>query len=233
MKKINSKWIFLGIGIVIGVVVLGFLVSRINSTNQTSLIDSQKVTIEDKEKGSTIVFHRDGLVEYKDKTSEYSTVWSSEKMNAFFEYIANGDFTLGTDYEISLSNGGSAGASDEDELLGTIIDEVTGGGSTNPTPAGGSIGELFNTPNPSGGNNGNGTNPTSNPGGGGGGPTWCKHWRLSYCADHLYPDPTPTPADDPGVIKAKDCSEWRTQSENKTVISGDSCAQYFQTPTPE
>lgn len=226
MRKFKTKYLFFGIGILIGMTILAILISKITSFEQTSAQRSDKVEVIT-ENGQTIVFSKDGLVTYKDSERTFSTVWNSQKMNSFFEYLQSAE---GSGVRLNFSDGTAGSLDSTDELLGAIIDELTNGEGEG-SESGGSIGSLFATPTPQGGSSGG----SGGSGSGSGatpppiGPSWCKHWKLSYCADK--PTPSPTPNSN-GVIQAKDCSEWETQSDKKTVISGNSCAKYSPSPLP-
>lgn len=227
MKK-NFK-LLLGVFVVLAVVLFLTVGARLFSGNLTTTQNPKNDVVEviDPETGERIIFHADGYIERIGDAGSTFTAWESGKAASFFEYIyANFQSGFLDGYSITL-NGQSGGLPLEDELIGEVIDEVTnedGGGED------GGAGQFFASPTPASGGGASATNPPGSGGSGGGGgagPSWCKHWKLSYCADPPAPPPTATPTSTypPGVIQAENCDEWNEQSQYRTIISNSECLQ--------
>jgi hypothetical protein len=134
-----------------------------------------------------------------------------------------------------------------DELIETISQGTDGSSGGGGGDGGGEdITQYFSTPAPTSTTGGGGSGSGS--GGGGGNndsdgdgiadddvsPSWCKFWKMSYCADPvIYATPAPLSSYPPGVIIAEDCDDWNSQSGYKSVISNSSCATFSPTPSPQ
>lgn len=226
--------IFVGFVVLLAVVLLTRTVLNNTSTSSQA---SDKVVVEDSKTGRKATFSRDGYVYFVDEDgNEYAVAWGNEKISSFFDYITSNWKTSESGYLVSL-NGQEGGISADDELIQTVLDELSGSDDDDSGSGGGGLSDLFSSPTPaSSGSGSTGGGGSGDTGGSGGStlpppaPSWCKHWKLSYCADPIYRSPSPTPLSSfpPEVIQAKDCDEWNAQVDTKTVISNFSCSEEGQ-----
>lgn len=230
--KNNKKIVFIVVAMIVlalyGVVIAA---SFNNKVSETSNLDRGEVTVVDPQTGQKITFGKDGLViiTNPDGTTR-KEIWDSDKIASFMAYI-NGVYGEANNYSIVFAS---------DELIESIS-EGDGGGSGG---GGEDITQYFSTPTPppggGGSGNGSGSGGGNNDSDGDGiadddvAPSWCKYWRLSYCADPITKaSPTPSSSYPPGVIIADDCDDWNAQSGDKSVISGSSCSKFSPTPSPQ
>lgn len=207
-------------------------------------LDYFQVQIQDKEK--TIIFNKDGRVEFKTPTTTLQQQWEQEKLNAILsalkEKIENTDeeeqatLNIGENYQVTLmsTNGTNLAfkIGKDNQILQEIFDFFT-----NPETGGETVdSDWFShtSPPPSaGGETGGGTF-----GGSGGRPADCPLWILSMC---VYPQnwafspapspsakmPSPLPSSEkPKPTKspaAPDCTLWNQLITGKTVISNTLC----------
>lgn len=207
-------------------VVLGSGITNMTPPAENTDNKPDVVEVIDSKTGKKYTFYRDGLVIYTDeKGNTVSEAWQAAKMASFLDYIETHFSADGSGiYQVTLGGVTGSVGSGGDELISVATGGESGSGGSG---SGGSITQYFASPTPI---------PSYVPfvpetpppavpppvi------PSWCIHWKLSYCTD-LAPDtPTPSPTGSypPGVIEAKDCSEWTFQSLFKTVISNSSCYQ--------
>lgn len=195
--------------------------------------DTADITI--RKDGKTLLIDDSGRVVLKKDGQEYVDYWNQEKLEIFKLYLSENASEQGltfTGYSIVI-DGVSYSLPGDDELIETIIEETEsgGGGGGDDEGSGGGDGgdgggldDYFTSPTPV---------PSSGSGGGGGGPSWCKLWRLSYCADPLptrTPTPTPTPTEYV-VPYVFDCGLGEDLVTDRTVISNTLCLK-SPTPTP-
>ncbi|MBI1863861.1 hypothetical protein HYS03_01495 [Candidatus Woesebacteria bacterium] len=202
------------------ILVLLVLPKNETSKNQTQ-VDSIQIT--DQKTGTKMTFTRDGFVEYQNGSITKTQIWDPAKIASFFEYIQkNLNSATGENVLLTINGQTSSGSlGSNDELINTVINQISGGGGN-----GGGNQSFFSTSTPVPAGSGSGSsNQTPSPGA----PSWCIHWRLSYCADQMAPPPTSTPVPG-GAINATDCSQWNSQSSSQTTLSDSNCNK--TTPTP-
>jgi hypothetical protein len=228
--KNKNQIVIIGLITFLIVASIVFILFIVNATPQSAVVD-QTATIEVKnpKTGETFTFGRDGFITFKDKNGNLTTQnWDSGKIQSFFEYMQKNMGSTSGDLIVTMKSEGqitSWSLSGDDELIQAVIGDRGNNG-------GGTISNLFNTPTPyptpsiAGG-------PTPPPV-----PSWCMHWKLSFCADIPISGttaPTPTATAVPtsnGVIEANDCSEWNQKSGETTSISDSSCSKVTPTPNP-
>ncbi len=212
LKKNTRLIILISILMVLSFITVGALVFS-NSQNQKINQNLDKVEITDAKNGTKVTFSKDGYVSFQDKDGKTrSEIWDPAKISSFFDYINKNLKTSQNGYLVSVNVNGqikTGSLPSSDELIKIIISGGGGSGS------GGPISQYFNgTPTPNLGGSqppGSQTPPPD-------APSWCIHWRLSYCADYLYPPtPSPSPSPVPGsYINPSDCTEWDSNC-NKTT----------------
>lgn len=220
MKNISRNKLIIGVGLIVILALLLILsLTRNYSSENPSLDQSTKTTITNTTTGEKIIINSDGLVEYSGNEGSKFFTWDDGKIKSLFDYLGNNVSSDLSGFFIEGFLNGYIGGGDE--LLNIIFDENSTS-STSPDLS------NFFTPSPTsssgsgtGGYGGSGSTPTLPPPA----PSWCKHWKLSYCADFLYASPTPTPNTN-GVIQASNCDEWSGKTDQKrTVISNTSCTK--------
>lgn len=237
MKLARNSKVLIGIFIGVAVLLIVVLLTRtvLNNTSRSSQA-SDKVVVEDSKTGRKATFSRDGYVYFVDEDgNEYAVAWGNEKISSFFDYITSNWKAGESGYLVNV-NGQDGGISADDELIQAVLDELADSDDGDGGSDGGGLSDLFSSPTPSSGGSGD-TGGGGDSGGSDDGsslpppaPSWCKHWKLSYCADPTYPSPSPTPSMSfpPEVIQAKDCDEWNALVDTKTVISNFSCSEEGQ-----
>ncbi len=207
------------------VLVLLILPKNKPQQNQTQ-VDSIQIT--DQKTGTKMTFTRDGFVEYQNGSITKTEIWDPSKIASFFEYIQkNLNSASGTDVTFTINGQTSSGSlGSNDELIKTIINQISGSGSSGS----GGTQSFFSTPAPAPAGSGGGSSSQTPPPGA---PSWCIHWRLSYCADQIASPATPTPTPVPGgAINAIDCSQWNSQSNSQTTLDDSNCNKTTPTPNP-
>lgn len=228
MKSKNRGLIIaLGIGFTI-LIVAGVLGLRFILGGASSEPDQKRVNVVVLNKdGQQFSLDSSGNATWSGSGENKSELWEREKTASFFEYYyANWASDATVTGDTAYVNPGS-------DELGSV---VTGGGSGGSGGGGGGggggdISQYFQTPTPTP-NSGTGGGDTGG-GGNGGGPSWCIHWKLSYCADQLPDSPTPTPTATPSgpTPLPPDCNNVGNQQTGRTVIGNDLCLP-SPTPTP-
>lgn len=212
-----------------------FLFNQVS--NSISPEDSASVTVNTPGGGVLIVDSTGSVTLTNSSGVKYSDLWSRDKVNEFLLYLRA---------QYKAEYGSIVDSLTTDELL-SLIEEQIENSSATPTPTGG-VSEYFGTatptpsPTPGGGSTGGGGGGTGGSGGSGGGgggggwqsPSWCRVWKLSYCADVITPSPaqtaTPTPTSTAVATPLPpDCSHPGNQITGKTVIGGELC---IPLPTP-
>ncbi len=228
MQKKNP---LLAIGIIVFVVVIiafvllfgrGF--KGVSNTAKSGIVG----TIVLKQDGTSFSLDSTGNAIWSTDGNTRSALWSSDKTNSFFAYYDSNWASKATIVAGSATVNGS-----NDELAKAVIDEGSGGGGT----GGGDIGQYFGTPTPtptgSGSGGGGAGGGTGDSGGDNGAPSWCKHWRLSYCSDPppdtTIPSPTSTPITGQATPLPPDCNNAGNQQTGRTVIGNELC---LTSPTP-
>lgn len=229
--KINKNIISLGVGlIVLAIFILGVvLVAPKLVTPSTPKEEQKQIVIEDSSNGRKITFNRDGYVTYADANGSTSEAWESGKIASLFEYVTtflqNGE----GGYSVYINGELVGSLGEDDELVEVIINEVGSGGGGGGS-GGGGIGGYFPTPAPTPYNLPiQGSNPTPGPTLPPAAPSWCSNWKLSYCADPLQPNVTPSPTSQT-VALPPDCNEPGNQNTGRTVITNVLCVG--ATPEP-
>jgi hypothetical protein len=219
------------IAFLVGLLLIVVFLVSIGGSNDA--FTSEEITI--KQGSTSLSVKANGSVEVLTDNGLFTTQWSKEKTDAFFLYFDTkykGNDLGDNSIEFSGEGESSSGSYSYDELVETIIEEVTGqpgdsggtggSGGSNPPPPG-------STPKPPPPTGVGSPGPTQTPkpppptGLGGSDPT-CLYWALSYCVN--FPSPTPTPTAAPGdenVIEAPDCASWNAQSSQATVIGNTVC----------
>jgi len=204
--------------------IIFFVIRSISPSGSSSNEGLQSITIE--ANGKKVTVGADGSVY---ENGVLVDTWSREKTQAFFSYYASkyGSSEEGDSVITFIVNGEARtqSGSSNDEL--TQI--VTGGGSGtggNGGNGGGGTSGFFESPL---------ATPTPPPFGESGpppspAPSWCIHWRLSYCADPppTTSSPTSTPVSGPTPFPP-DCNNEGNQQTGRTVIGNELC---IPTPTP-
>lgn len=221
MKKQNTPLL---IGIAVGLLLVFILLGVFLRRGSLPSVSQPTVTaIVLTNNGTQFSLDSSGHAVWGEGEGTKSELWSSQKTRSFFEYYydnwaATATVSGGTAY---VTTNGS------DELANVIT--TGGGGGGGGGNGGGDISQFFATPTPVPNSGAGGDPPT---GGNNGGPSWCIHWRLSYCADGppdtSTPAPTPQPTSGPTPLPP-DCNNTGNQQTGRTVISNDLC---LPTPTP-
>ncbi len=208
-------------GIIIGVialVVLVTLLARNGMSKRAAPIEPvESITL----KGNGISLQIDGSGNAVWQTSEgtRTELWGRDKTSSLFEY-----YYANWAQNAEVTNGSATVNVGNDELGNAVLaeDGVGGGGGGN---GGGDVSQYFPTPTPTPAGSG-GSGGGSGGGGNGGGPSWCTHWKLSYCADPPTPAPTTTPTPTPGSSATPlppDCNDPGNQQTGRTVIGNELC----------
>lgn len=231
MQKKNPL-IALGISLgVIVLVILVLLVMRNFKVGTGSSSASNVGTIVLKKDGTSFSVDASGNAIWTTNGVTTSALWSASKTGSFFAYY-NANWASGANIE----NGTATVNAGSDELASAVISEGngSGGGGGGGSGGGGDLSQYFGspTPTPSGGSGGSGGG-SGGGGGNNGGPSWCLHWRLSYCADPppdtSTPIPTATPIPGQATPLPPDCNDPGNQQTGRTVIGNELC---LPNPTP-
>lgn len=226
MRKKNS---LLGIAIAIGVILLILLIiilSRSFAGGIKGPLGGTVGTIVLTQNGSQFSLDASGNAVWTKDGETKSALWSSDKTNSFFQY-----YYQNWAGSASVQNGVATVNAQGDELAGAVIGEGGNGGGSGG--GGDDVSHYFGspTPTPTGSGGSGGTGGTG--GGDDGAPSWCKHWRLSYCADPppdtSTPIPTATPIPGQSTPLPPDCNDPGNQQTGRTVIGNNLC---LPTPTP-
>jgi hypothetical protein len=218
------------IGLLIFVVGISLISSRLRIATPQESKDATKIEAIDPKTGKKIIFGKDGLVTFVDENGNtVSEIWDAQKIASFWEYVnenfvpgQNGQYTV----TIGSQTGGVGGGGDE------LISVIGGGGGPGPGgTGGGEVGDLFASPTPvtTGGTWTPLPWPTLPPPA----PSWCKFWRLSYCADliEFSPAPSSTPTSS-SVALPPTCTDTGNKNTGKTVITNELCVNPNITPEP-
>ncbi len=232
-NKKNLKYIAVGLIILAVLLILGFIIflslKQIASRDTTPKNDTAEII--DTKSGTKITFSKDGTVNYNNGSDTTSFVWDTSKTSSFFDYLVqNLSDTTDGQYNITLTINGTThygSLPGSDELLNNVITDAgnSGGQSSGGTGGSGTAGNIFiKSPTPA-------PYVTPPPDA----PSWCLHWRLSYCADYLYPPTTSTPSPTPNsgtVVTAVSCSDWNKKSGENTTIGDLKCITDTPSPNP-
>lgn len=237
MKKNSStKTRVIVLSVVAMVLLASFLVIFIFNQISRNITPEQSgsVTV-NTPSGGTLIVDTTGSVSFTSSSGiKYSDLWSRDKVSEFLLYLR-------AQYQSEL--GSVVNSLSTDELL-ALIEEQIANSQVTPTPTD-SVSGYFGTPTPSstptgggggsGGGGGGGSGGGSGSGGGGWqAPSWCRVWKLSYCADVITPSPSQTATPSPSATVYStplppDCSHPGNQITGKTVIGGELC---IPLPTP-
>lgn len=231
MKNLSdkNKYILAAVGF-IAVLALGiFLIARVSSISKQSDINREEIDkISLQTEGGNLTVYRNGSVEYDTANGLFTDNWTPQKTNAFFEYFEKNYLNAAGDTSgnltFSTSTGGqSTNYNPDDELIGAVIDDVTG--NNDEGDDNGDIGDFFNTPTP-----GPGGTPAPTPTPASSGNDECLYWKVSYCVIKKTPTPTPSPApEEESVAVEPSCTVDENRQTGRTVISSQLCVP---TPTP-
>jgi len=233
-----TKKPLIAIGIVVAIVLLIAAITLFSGGRNISNLTDDNADIVVKKDADTLLINNSGYVKLVRNGREFEAFWDDEKMSLFKLYLTENlleqDLSI-TGYSITI-DGVTYYLSGDDELIQVIISETQAGDDDNSADENNDEGDdeglddYFNpsTPRPTSSSGGGGAS-----GGGGSGPSWCKLWRLSYCADPL-PRPSPSPSIVPtpsasAVPYVFDCGLGGEMVTDRTVISNTLCVK---TPTP-
>lgn len=200
--------------IIVGFFFLYSLLTKSKFWNDSSSANSLQIKVNE----NSFYIDRSGEAIWTHDGNTISKLWEKSKTDSFFDYIYK-TYGTGEKFELSMS----------DELVAQVLSE---GSSQNVATS--DISSYFATPTSS--PNGSEPTQTSSPSSGGGGyagdggiPSWCKHWRLSYCADTPPPQATLTPStaspspQGGATPLPPDCTNPGNQRTGKTVIGNELC----------
>lgn len=237
MKKgPDKKLILIILGLVSAFVFLTLFIVNIRSGSQSQQA-TQKVGVT-LPTGEKMSLDSTGQFVYKSQSGDsYSALWSRDQVGEFINYLRE---------RYSASWGDDIQVLSDDELFLLIASGIVslGEAPAGQSPTATTISQVFSTPtpNPTGGSgstppSGGGSGGSSGGGqgsggvgqGGGGGwqaPSWCRIWKLSYCADAITPSPGPTQSPTPTGLATPLpplCTNPGNQTTGRTVIGNELC----------
>lgn len=219
----NKKLIVVFVVILLVLFLVGGLSlgGKLGISQDTTFKKTDIVEAVDPQTGKKYTFRADGFVTYIDENGNtVSEVWEQNKINAFLEYLTQ-NFVEGAlgGYEITINGTTGSSGSGGDE----IITVATGGGGSGG--GGGGTSQYFATPTPLPTPYNlpiQGSNPTPQATLPPPAPSWCKFWKLSYCADPLESNATPSPTTASQAIPPT-CTNSGNKTTGRTVITNELC----------